>query len=88
MTFGKTMLALVVSGLAAALLVGYASRSDEQAEGRQYRCRCSSGGFVVLVDEAAEAVTAVDWPHTVTSLLPIAACGGARLSARCGLSRL
>ena len=37
-----------------------------QPKGRHYRCRASSGGSVVLVDEAAEAVMTVnraaDWP--------------------------
>ena len=32
----------------------------ESPEGRHYRCHCSSGGLVVLVDEAAEPVTAVN----------------------------
>ena len=32
----------------------------EFGEGRHYSCRCSCGGSVVLVDEAAKAVATVD----------------------------
>src|SRR5919204_4695004 len=35
-------------------------RREREPEGRHYRCRLSSGRLVVLVDEAAEAVAAVD----------------------------
>jgi hypothetical protein len=35
--------------------------SERFPEGRHYSCRCSCGGSVVLVDEAAESVAAVDF---------------------------
>ena len=36
---------------------------DRRAEGRHYSCRVSGGGPVILVDEATEAVAAVDLAH-------------------------